>query len=901
MPEPDETDQPTRPYPPGWEADVVLRDGGTVHVRPIVPSDAERLTAFHQRQSAESIYYRYFSARPRLSEKDLVHLTQLDYVDRVAFVALLGDELIGVGRYERWGDQPVAEVAFFIDDAHAQRGLASVFLEYLVAAARERGLARFTASVLPDNTKMLIVFSSAGFEVSRQFADGVIEVSFELHPTPEAEAARERREATASAASVRRLFTPSSVAVVGAGSTPGTLGHEVVYNLLAQRFAGTVWAVNERADVVCGLPAFPSLLDIPADVDLAVIATPAERVVDSVELCVRKHVRAVVILTAGFSEAGPEGAAVEAEVVATARRGGVRVLGPNCLGLVNTDPEVRLHATFAPTAPMEGDIGILAQSGTLAAAIIDRTRRVGLGLSSFVAAGNRADIGASDLLRYWYDEPRTKGVLLYLESFGRIERFVRSARALTAAKPVIAVAAGSSLSASPSTGLGQAPDPEARLRQRIAKAVFRQTGIVRVGTLHQLLDVGRLLSAQGVPQGIGVTVVGNSGGAVDLAVGECASVGLTVLPGPRLSWQADAEDYRVALEEVLADERSASVLIVHAPPELRPNPAVNEVILDGAVAHPDRVITVCNFDAADVDELRRGSTVVPVYEFPEPAARALGRLAGYWAWTHTRQTSDDQDVMADPVTDGVEPGELARTMLDQHGEGALPLGTEEPLLAAAGVPITPRVVVESAEEASAAAEALGYPVTVKGATRDRVLRSEAGGVSLDLYDAKSVDDAATRLVERFGDGAMPLVVQRMIDRGIDVGVTFRRHPGVTTVTLGVGGVFANEDDASLGVLPASRTDLAMLVGGTDVGRQLGRITGTEELVDLLVRMCALMEAAPEIAALTANPIIAGIHGVSLADVVVELAEPPAEDLAARRLDFEPEASDAPSPEASALS
>ena len=256
--------------------------------------------------------------------------------------------------------------------------------------------------------------------------------------------------------------------------------------------------------------------------------------------------------------------------------------------------------------------------------------------------------------------------------------------------------------------------------------------------------------------------------------------------------------------------------------------------------------------------------------------------------------------MLDPVTDGVGPDELARTMLDQHGEGALPLGTEEPLLAAAGVPIAPRVVVESAEDASAAAEELGYPVTVKGATRDRVLRSEAGGVSLDLYDAKSVDDAATRLVERFGDGAMPLVVQRMIDRGVDVGVTFRRRQGVTTVTIGVGGVFANEDDASLGVLPASRTDLAMLVGGTDVGRQLGRITGTEELVDLLARMCALMEAAPEIAALTANPIIAGIHGVTLADVVVELAEPPAEDLAARRLDFEPEASDARSPGASAL-
>jgi acyl-CoA synthetase (NDP forming) len=503
--------------------------------------------------------------------------------------------------------------------------------------------------------------------------DGVIEVSFE--PTPPGGAPAERREATASQPRCR-LFTLQR----RSGRRrfhPGTLGHEVVYNLLAQRCRHGL-GVNERAPCSAACPPFPSLLDI-RPTSTGGDATPAERVVESIEVRSQTRGRSS---SPPASEAAPR--AVEAEVVATARRGGVRVLGPNCLGLVNTDPDVRLHATFAPTAPMEGDIGILAQSGTLAAAIIDRTRRVGLGLSSFVAAGNRADIGASDLLRYWYDEPRTKGVLLYLESFGRIERFVRSARALTAAKPVIAVAAGSALSASPSTGLGQAPDPEARLRQRIAKAVFRQTGIVRVGTLHQLLDVGRLLSAQGVPQGIGVTVVGNSGGAVDLAVGECASAGLTVLPGPRLSWRADAEDYRVALEEVLADDRSASVLIVHAPPELRPNPAVNDVILDAAVAHPERVITVCNFDAADVDELRRGSTVVPVYEFPEPAARALGRLAGSWAWTHTRQSLDDQDAMLDPVTDGVGPDELARTMLDQHGEGALPLGTEEPLLAAAG-------------------------------------------------------------------------------------------------------------------------------------------------------------------------------------------------------------------------
>ncbi|MEZ5371798.1 MAG: GNAT family N-acetyltransferase [Microthrixaceae bacterium] len=869
------------PYPPGWEADVVLRDGGTVHVRPILPSDADRLTRFHQRQSAESIYYRYFSARPRLSKKDLHHLTHVDYLDRVAFVALLGDELVGVGRYERWGDRPVAEVAFFIDDEHGQRGLGSVLLEYLVAAARERGLHGFTASVLPDNAKMLAVFSSAGFEVSREFSDGVIEVAFDLRPNPEAAAARERREAAATTASVRRLFEPRSVAVIGAGAAPGGLGHEVLYNLITQRFGGTVWAVNERADEVAGLPASPTVLDVPGDVDLAVIATPADRVVESVEGCVRKHVGACVILTAGFSETGPEGAALEAEVISVARRGGIRVLGPNCLGLVNTEPSIRLHATFAPTAPLEGSIGILAQSGTLGAAIIDRTRRVGMGVSTFVAAGNRADIGASDLMRYWRDDERTEGVLLYLESFGRIERFLRAGRALTATKPVVAVNSGA---------LRDAPDPETRLRQRIAAAVFRQTGIIRVGTLQQLLDIGQVMAAQGTPDGAGVAVVGNSGGAVDLTVGECRAAGLVVTHAVRLSWRAQADDYRQALEGFADDDSIHSIVVVHAPPELRPDPAVNEVILDASAASPDRVVTACNFDAADLAMLERvdadGTTVrVPVFEFPEHAARALGRLANFWAW-QCMHADDDPELGVGIDAARVEA--LAQRLLDQHGDGTVPLGAEDALLDAAGVRLAPRRVVADVDSLAEAADDVGYPVTLKGFTRDRVLRSEAGGVTLDLFDGESVEAAAQRLLDRFGDDALPFVVQRMIDRGTDVAVVLRRQQSVTTVSVGMGGVFADEDDAALGVLPASRSDLALLVGFTPIGRGLGRTCGTDSLVTALARLAALMEAAPQVATLVVNPLIVTPTGVVAADVVVELAEPAAEGLAARRLDLDPE-------------
>ena len=422
---------PPAAYPAGFETDVVLADGATAHVRPIRPDDGPRIVDFHGRQSPQSIYYRYFSPRPRLTEREVERMTDLDYVDRMALVALRGDELIGTARYDRWRHRSEAEVAFFVDDANHGRGLATVLLEHLAVRAREVGLTGFTASVLPENRKMITVFTQAGFETATRFADGIVEVRLGITPTPEAEAAIESRARSAASEAVRRLLAPRSVAVIGASREPGSVGHEVVRNLQRARFQGPVYPVNPAAEHVASIRSVPSILDVPDEVDLAVIAVPAHRVAEAVEECGRKQVYGVVVLSAGFAEDGPDGAALEAEVLRVARSWGIRVIGPNCLGILNTDPHVQLLATFVQVHPLPGRVSLLSESGMVGAAIVAKAREEDVGISTMVALGNRADVSGNDLLQYWEADPATDVVCMYIESFGNARHFSRLARRLT--------------------------------------------------------------------------------------------------------------------------------------------------------------------------------------------------------------------------------------------------------------------------------------------------------------------------------------------------------------------------------------------------------------------------------------------------------------------------------------
>ena len=462
-------------YPTAFETDVVLADGATARVRPIRPDDSSRILEFHARQSPQSIYYRYFSPRPRLSERDVERLTTLDYVDRMALVALRGDDLIGVARYDRWRHRSEAEVAFFVDDANHGRGLATVLLEQLATRAREVGLTGFTASVLPENRKMIGVFTQAGFEAATSFADGVIEVRLGLVPTPEAESVIEARAGAAASQAVRRLLAPRSVAVVGASREPGTIGHELLHNLQRAGFEGPLWPVNPHAEHVGSIRAVPSILDIDDDVDVAIVVVPAEAVAAVVEECGRKQVYGVVVLSAGFAEAGPEGAALGGRGAA---RGPLLGHPPRRAELPrrSSTPTRPCGSTprFARSCPARGGCRCCRSRGCSAPPSSSRPASSGIGISSFVALGNRADVSGNDLLQYWEGDERTDVVCMYIESFGNARHFSRRARRLSRAKPVVAVKSG------------PAPDPT-------EQALLRQTGVIQVPTLPDLLATTRLL------------------------------------------------------------------------------------------------------------------------------------------------------------------------------------------------------------------------------------------------------------------------------------------------------------------------------------------------------------------------------------------------------------------------
>src|ERR671918_1882463 len=427
--------------PEYWTSDVVLVDGGTARIRPIEPSDGPALVAFHGRLSPESVYARFFSAKPTLTDAEVERFTHVDHDARVALVAELGDRLVGVARYDRTADEREAEVAFVVADEHQGRGIGTVLLEHLAAAARERGITRFVAETLPGNRKMLEVFRGAGFDETTSSGDGVVYVELAIEPTDRARAVVEAREHRAEARSVARLLTPRSVAVVGASRNPATVGHQVLRNLLAGGFDGPVYPVNPGAAHVASVKAYPTILDVPDDVDLAVVAVPATAVLDVIEQCGQKGVAGLVVLSAGFDEVAG-GAVAQAGLRDRAHRHGMRLVGPNCIGVVNT--AVGLNATFSPYAPRPGRIAMQSQSGALGIAVLERSARIGLGVSSFVSVGNKADVSGNDLLQYWEDDPGTDVVLLYLESFGNPRKFSRIARRVSRRKPIVAVKSGRS-------------------------------------------------------------------------------------------------------------------------------------------------------------------------------------------------------------------------------------------------------------------------------------------------------------------------------------------------------------------------------------------------------------------------------------------------------------------------
>ncbi len=529
-------------YPREHETEIVLRDGSTVHVRPIRADDETAIRKFLETVSEESIAFRFFGI-PNI-EAVIKWTLDVDYSDRYALVVESGEEhaIVAHATYIRAirANADRAEVAFLVADGWQGKGISTILLAQLAAVAEEHGISTFVAEVLPQNNRMIQVFRDSGFPVELRSTPEAIEVELPTSLTDEALARFEEREDRAAVEAVRALLEPRSVAVVGASRRRGTIGGEILHNLLAAEFNGPVYAVNDQCDVVQSLPAYRAIGDIPGPVDLAVIVVRAEAVEDVARECAAAGVRVLLVISSGFAEAGEEGARRQDELLRLCRDAGMRVVGPNCQGALNTASQVRLNATFAPHPAAPGRVGFMAQSGGLGIAIIEAAGRLGVGLSSFVSVGNKADLSGNDLLRYWEADAGTDVGVLYLETFGNPRTFARIAPRFARRKPLLAVKSGRSPAGARATSshtgaLLSASDVT-------VGALFDQAGVIRTDTLHELFAVASLLTTQPVPGGDRVAIVTNAGGPGIMCADACHADGVDV---PQLPDERQVEALRI--------------------------------------------------------------------------------------------------------------------------------------------------------------------------------------------------------------------------------------------------------------------------------------------------------------------------------------------------------------------
>ncbi len=830
-------------YPVGYEGDVELSDGSTAFVRPVKPDDGPDFVAFHGRQSAESIYYRYFSPHPTLSDAEVEHFVTVDYHDRFALVAFRDDVMIGVARYDRPEASQAAEVAFFIDDEHHGLGLATILLEHLAEAARDRGIDGFWATVLPDNRRMVGVFRQAGFGVASRFSDGVIEVELTLEPTDEARSAIEHRARRAQQEAVRRILSPKHVVVIGAKASHRGAGRRILDSILDHGYTGTVSVVHPDADTVSGVDTHRSVLDIDGEIDLAVVAVPASSVLEVVDECGRAGVAATLVVSAGFSDADAQGAALEGQLLTVVRRYGMRLLGPNSLGLINTDPEVKLFATFVPARADTGGVAIMSQSGAVGGAIIEEAARAGLGVSSFVSVGNKADVSGNDLLTFWGDDPRTKVVLMYLESFGNPRRFARIARSVSVSTPVLAVKAG------------RRRDPDSGLDDVTVDALLARQGVVRVDGVARLLDVARVLSSQGIPRSDRLALVSNSGGALRLAADAAVGAGLAVTVEHDLGWDATVDDYRACLASVLDADEADQVLVMFSPTDLVDATPVLEAIHELSSSHPDTPVLASVFAPHEPMIRPESDTPIPVFDFPDDAVIAAGHAATYGRWRATAESS--------VVESDLDAPELraAASVLAMHGPRLLDLEQAAALLARCGLEVTDFRMVSSGAEAAAAADEIGYPVVLKAGNVDGPARREAEGAALDLHRPEDVEAAFGRMEDLFGDQMRRAVVQQMNEVATDlvVGVTVETGLGPIVWTRTAAG------ETMRSMLPLTEQGVERLVPD--------RLDESDRSAvrQLLLGIAALADAVPEVRLVRLAPVMAGGGRAAITNVRIEVA------------------------------
>jgi acetyl coenzyme A synthetase (ADP forming)-like protein len=868
--------------PPINATDVILRDGSTLRLHAPLADDADALLEFFSELSDRSRYLR-FHGFPALGPKLVEPVLEPDWDERGALLGSLDGRVVALANWVRLRDRRVAEVAFTVDDRVQQRGIGTRLLEQLAARAAEAGIEEFVAEVLHENEPMLGVFRDAGFEVLRIADGGEVEVRFPIAPTAAYREQVAARDHVAVRASLEPFFRPQSIAVVGASSRRGNIGGELFRNVLAADFSGAAYPVNRKGDSVAGVKGYTAVAEIPGGVDLCVVCLPGDKVLEAAEEALDAGVRALVVISAGFAEIGPEGIDRQEKLLALVRAHGARLIGPNCLGIASSP--VNLNATFAPRKFPAGKIAFSSQSGALGLALLEASESAGLGVTAFVSIGNKADVSSNDLLEWWEDDDETEMVILYLESFGNPRAFNRIAQRLARRKPILALKGGTTRAGSRAAGSHTAALAGS---DAAADALFRDAGVIRAHTLDELIDVAALLAAQPVPRGRRVAIVTNAGGLGILAADACEAAGLE-LPSPSEETRAalrdlmpsegslanpidmlggaNAESFEHVLPPVLADPAFDAVIVLYVPTVGADEEEVGGAI-SRAAATADGKPVLCSFlSAKGAPAGLQSAEKVPSFAYPEAAARALGRAVERGEWLRRpvgKLPELDRDREAAEA--------VLRDALDAGGDGWLDAKQTRRLLEAYAIPLVAERVVSTPEEAVEAAREVGFPVVLKTAVAG-AHKTEKGGVILDLADEEAVRAAAEQL-------GGPVLVQPFIRSGAELLAGAVQDPVFgPLVAFGPGGVFAELiGEAQFRLAPLTDVDAGELVSSGKAGRLVSGFRGAPAadeaaLVDLLLRLSLLAEELPEIAELDLNPVLALPDRCVAVDARVRAAHP----------------------------
>jgi acetate---CoA ligase (ADP-forming) len=886
----------TATYPAHREATIVLRDGSTLAVRPVRPEDEADLARFFTDLSMESRVFRFFAA---IANADALakKMVEIDYTTRYGLVAVAGVErhIVGHAMYVAIGPRK-AELALAVADQYQGRGLGTILLGQLGEAAAAAGIDLLEAIVKPENHRMIKLLRESGFPISVRSEPGEIHAELPSAITAEGLRQFEDRERIAAVAAVSHLLAPQSVAVVGASRQRGSIGAELLHNVVATGFRGAIYPVNPAAVELEGLAAYASVLDIPGDVEMAVITVPAAAVLEAARQCAAKGIKALVVISAGFAEMGPAGAALQRELLDICRQAGMRLVGPNCMGVINTAEGVSLDATFAPDKPIRGRIGFLSQSGGLGIAVMARAQALGSGISSFVSVGNKADLSGNDFIQYWEADSATDLIMLYLESFGNPRKFARIARRVSRSKPILVVKGGRS----PAGNRATSSHTGALLSASdiTVDALFQQTGVIRTDTLAELFDAALLLGSQPIPAGNRVAILTNAGGPAILCADACEANGLVVPALPEVVRRdlagflsaaastgnpvdmiasASATEYSRAIAILGACAEVDALIVIFTPPLVTKAPEVIRAIQRAAhdLPRPIPLLSVFMSKQSAPRVIHSDGVGVPHYPFPEEAARALSLAARYGAW---RAIPEEPPARLDGL-DIDRAAAVISTALANGGGWLTPSALGE-LLACYGIPMVETSLVDSPRAAGREAGRLGGPVALKAIVPGLLHKSDAGAVLLDLKGERDVQRAATDMaarLQRSGHHVAGYQVQPIVAKGVEmlVGVVQDQHFG-PVLACGAGGT-ATEllKDVAVRITPITRGEAGRMIRSLKTFPLLDGYRGApradvDALLDVLLHVSALVEAHPEIVEMDLNPLIVHPAGAVVVDARIRL-------------------------------